>query len=259
MLRDDLVAGRCAGRFPDIILRTNQNDPMFQGGEFVEIKDAKTNYSISSFNSTMPSAYKNIRDHVEAGSALYREIKEADGIDPYHLETREVYYLIRGQQKTKCKVCLVYGGFFETVAATESIKSALKQSLNEAMTESGMDKPASRKSIDGVMKFDWTREHLAKVRHHKDASISIRMRVMAEVIGEANVLNSNQYPDIKDDTLNMIVPANAELSYERQEQDAIKKMAAAFNLKEGALPPELSVQKFVHLRDGLFVLFQTTI
>ncbi|WP_423907638.1 hypothetical protein [Candidatus Spongiihabitans sp.] len=166
MLRDDLIACRGSrGIFPDMVLRTNQNDPMFQGGEFIEIKDARMGYSIASFNSTIPSAYKNIREYITPNSNLYTQIRKSDGNDPYLLETREVYYLVRGYKKTNCKVCLVHGGFFETLSATKNIKSALKDALYDAMQDSNLENDSdAMRSADNVLGFDWKREHLAKAK-----------------------------------------------------------------------------------------------
>ncbi len=261
MLRDDLVAARGGrGGFPDLVLRTNQNNPMFQGGEFIEIKDARNSYSIPSFNSTIPSAHKNVRDYVSRNGALYAAMREVDGVDPYLLERREVYYLVRGMRRSNSKVCLIHGGFFETLCATENIKSALKDSMNDAMSNSNIQNAdAARRAIDRVVSFGWKREHLAKVRHHKDASISIRMRVMSEVINQANPLDARQYPAIGDNTLNMIVPAHPESDYEQLKENAVTKMATAFGVERDNLPNDLTVQRLLHLRNGSFVLFQTNI
>lgn len=261
MWRDSLVAARGGrGKFPDLVLRTNQNDPLFQGGEFIEIKDAAKSYSIPSFNSTIPSAYKNVREYIAQTGTLYAQMFDADGVDPYLLENREVYYLVRGKKKSNCKVCLIHGGFFETVSATENIKSALKKSFDDAREESNIhNDDESQRAINRVTSFNWKREHLAKVRRHKDASISIRMRVMSEAINEANLLNAKQYPAITDNTLNMIVPAHPESDYERLKQDAVAKIAAAFGVATTNLPADLTIQKFLHLRNGPFVLFQTKI
>ena len=261
MLRDDLVAARGGkGGFPDLVLRTNQNNPMFQGGEFIEIKDARNSYSIPSFNSTIPSALKNVREHIGKTGALYAAMREVDGADPYLLEQREVYYLVRGRKNANCKVCLIHGSFFETLSATENIKSALKDSMNDALGDSNIqDDSEARRAIERVVSFGWKREHLAKVRRHEDASISIRMRVMSEVISQANPLNASQYPSIGDNTLNMIVPAHPESDYEQRRAYAVTKMAAAFGVEQNNLPNDLTVKRIPHLRNGPFVLFQTAI
>lgn len=262
MLRDNLIA--CYGsraQFPDMVLRTNENDSLFSGGEFIEIKDARSNYIIASFNSTIPSAYKNIRDYINPKGQLYAQMQNNEGKDPYSLEVREVYYLIRGCRHSNYKVCLVQGSFFETVPEVQNIQSALCEALHEAMQDSEIQTQAeAENSIDTVLDFNWRREHLSKVRKHDEASVSIRMRVMADVINEANVLNSIQYPAITDNTLNMIVPGqDSKNSYEQIENLACTKMETAFNCKAGELPDDITISRLQHLRGGAFVLFQTSI
>jgi len=254
MFSDGLIAFRGGrGSFPDMILRTNKNHPMFSGGEFVEVKDTMS-YSIASFNSTMPGAHKRASECIARGGKMHTEMQKNGEEDPYLLETREVYYLIRGRNGAQCKVCLVCGGFFETISVTENIRSALQDVLHEALQDSKItDRPAAADAVGRVLKFDWKREHLAKVRKAENASVSIRMRVMAEVINDANILNSGRYPAVKDDTLNMIVRAGG------SQDDATRKMEAAFNRAQGGLPGELTVSGLKHLRNGEFVLFQAGI
>ena len=261
MLRDDLIACRGGSAlFPDIVLQTNQNNSMFQGGEFIEIKDARNGYTIASFNSTIPSAYKNTIEYITPRGKLYKQMRENQDIDPYLLNIREVYYLIRGYKSNNCKVCLVQGSFFETISATNNIKSALKDALYEAMQDTNLkDDSDAIRAAERVLGFNWKREHLAKVRKNKDASVSIRMRVMSEVINEANVLNPNLYPAIKDNTLNMIVPGSPDQNYQKLEQEAIRKMASTFGNKKDCLPDDLIVNKLKHLKNGSFILFQTNI
>ena len=261
MLRDDLIACRGSpGRFPDMVLRTNPNNPIFHGGEFIEIKDAKKGYSIASFNSTIPSAYKNTREYITLNGAAYKQIQESGEQDPYLLEEREVYYLIRGYKKPNYKVCLVQGGFFETMSVRENIKSALKDALHDAMQDSNLKNDAdAMDATNTVLDFDWKREHFSKVKKNKRSSISIRMRIMSEVLKEANVLDENQYPAITDNTLNMIVSGHSEQNYQEMQEDTVTKMSIAFGYDPCCLPVDLKVKKLKHLRNGPFVLFQTAI
>ena len=261
MWRDDLIACRGSkGLFPDMVLRTNQNDPMFQGGEFIEIKDAKKGYKIASFNSTIPSAYKNTREYIKPSGSIYKKIQNNGEQDPYLLEEREVYYLIRGYRKPNYKVCLVQGGFFETMGVEENIKSALKDALHDAMQDSNLKNDSdAMHATNTVLDFDWKREHFSKIKKNESSSISIRMRVMSEVIKEANVLNADQYPTITDNTLNMIVPGHSEQNYQQMQEEAIKKMSIAFGNDQNSLPDDITITKLKHLRNGPFVLFQTAI
>ena len=257
MLRDSLIACRGSrGLFPDMILRTNEDNPVFSGGELIEIKDSKS-YSIASFNSTIPSAYKDIRDYVKPNSKLFIEIERNTRTDPHLRPEREVYYLIRGRKGANCKVCLVHGGFFETLNVQENIKSALNESFTEAMTDSGLENDSvAKQSAARVLEFNWQQQHLSKTRKHEQSSISLRMRVMSEVVGEANILNSTQYPQIRDNTLAMIVPSMAD-NYEQSKNAAVEKMCLAS--EAGALPEDIIVERLEHLKDGAFVLLHTQI
>lgn len=254
MFSDNLVAFRGSrGTFPDLILRANPGDALFPGGEFIEIKETKS-YTIASFNSTMPGAHKNASECIPLNGRIYREMKQ-NGEEPHQPETREVYYLIRARKDSKCKVCLVAGAFFETMPAAENLRAALKEALADAMQDSKVaDASAAEASIARVLQFNWKREHLAKVRKDESASVSIRMRVMAEVLAEANILDAKKYPAIGDDTLNMVVPASG-----GGKNAAVEKMESAFQCKPGALPADLRASTLTHLRDGAFVLFQAGI
>ena len=255
--RDNLIA--CKGsraKFPDMVLRTNRDNQTFTGGEFIEIKDSQS-YSISSFNSTIPSAYKSTREYITKNGVLHKGMLKAGDGDPYFLEEREVYYLIRGRESNNYKICLVHGSFFETLSVTQNIKSALEKAMHEAMDDSDIDDDTSEQAIETMMNFDWKQSHLSSTRKHDDASVSIRMRVMAEVVNGANILSPKQYPDITDNTLNMVVPAHPESDYAQKEECAVRKMGSAFGVNNGGLPDDLLTKKLKHLRNGLFILFQT--
>ncbi len=257
-LRDDLIACRGVGKFPDLVLRTNPQNPMFPGGEFVEIKDSRGTYSIASFNSTVPSAIKNIRVHISPTSNYYGEIEANDGRSPYDLEEREVYYLVRGCRNTNYKVCLVHGAFFETLGARENIRSALGDSFAHAIEDSGLSNNSrAQRAAREMLDLEWEQHHLSKTRKNEDASVSIRMRVMSEVVSDANILNPKKYPQIEDDTLSMAVPAIPHDDYAQAESNAINKMRTAFDCASTSLPADLSVEKLMHLKNGAFVLFKT--
>lgn len=58
---EDFLSYSGKGLFPDFAIKRNKNSRTFTGGELIELKDSKT-YSISSFNSTIPTGEKNIKD-----------------------------------------------------------------------------------------------------------------------------------------------------------------------------------------------------
>ena len=58
-LEKSLLSCKRVGQFPDLAIRICKTDELFNGGELVELKDSKS-YSVSSFNSTIPTGTKEI-------------------------------------------------------------------------------------------------------------------------------------------------------------------------------------------------------
>lgn len=197
-------------RFPDFAIRVNP-DGKPPGGELVEIKDSKS-YSVSSFNSTIPTGQKAIADLTGGRSSVIRDQMEAVGDDIFSLPEREVFYLLRGKSldkggdiaKDKVKICLVHGSFFETVKVEELIRKAFGQVLDERLKAE--DHEISAELYDLMRRIFSTQESFSKVRHVDKASVKLRFRIMTEVKKEGNVFNSRIYPQIKDNSLNFIVP-----------------------------------------------------
>ena len=103
----------------------------------------------------------------------------------------------------------------------------------------------------------FTEKHtFSKTRNIGKASVSLRFRVMAGVRTESNILNPNQYPEIKHDTLNFIVPCHND----KDKKEHIRKLKIAF--KEVANQQAFSQFKpFVirHHLNGKFLVFQIPI
>ena len=104
---EELLSYKGAGRFPDLAIRVNSGgapgDPT--GGELVELKDSRS-YTVSSFNSTIPSGEKAIGDITGGRSNVVREGMLARGDDIHALPLRDVYYLVRGHKGDNIKICL---------------------------------------------------------------------------------------------------------------------------------------------------------
>lgn len=193
---DWMIAARTKGGFPDLILRMN-SDQNFTGGELIEIKTART-YSISSFNSTLPTATKPVAELTQKT----RNDLMAQGEELDELPIREVFYFIRGVNTNAVpdplyKVCLVHGSFFESIPRKTLIQSALEQMVEELGYQI-----EGRSTIDP----DVIQKIIAKSRYVQDASSKIRFRVMGEAHPDANLLNSKRYPDITDNSLSLILP-----------------------------------------------------
>jgi len=111
---DKMLSCKNDGVFPDLALKLNRDHSVFTGGELIELKDSKT-YSVSSFNSTIPTGKKSIRKIIPSEhSTTFLQMKNS-GDDVFSLEERDVYYLVRGQKEKAQKICLVHGSFFETI------------------------------------------------------------------------------------------------------------------------------------------------
>lgn len=180
------------GVFPDLAIKLNKDRSQFNGGELIEMKDSKT-YSVSSFNSTIPTGRKNIRKIITSEkSKTFVQMKSA-GDDIFSLEERDVYYLVRGRKGGAQKICLVHGSFFETISAKELIRQSFKQVLDENLAGKEISDEI-RSQLEEVLS---DQEDFSRVRNVDKASVKLRFRVMTEVKPEGNILNSNQYPEIK--------------------------------------------------------------
>jgi len=258
-LKDALVAcvgGR--GKFPDMVLRVNHGDPDFSGGELIEIKDAETSYNIAPFNSTIPTGVKRMAEVAKRGGGLYNKLQKTEG-DPHKNPLREVYYLIRGMKNGRTKVCLVHGLFFETITVDENIKGTVAQAVAEAAQDShGLDDAALQQASKTIAALNWKQEHMSKTRITPGAAVGIRYRTMAGAVADANILNRGKYPQIKDDTLNMIVPAHTSAQGAAADAKSAQTalMEKAFEVGKGKLPTNISVFEMKHLLNGPFVVFQ---
>ena len=77
---------------------------------------------------------------------------------------------------------------------------------------------------------------------------------MTEVKAGANVLNSNQYPQIGDNTLNFAVPCHSDTAHSQQ----YSKMKVAFEQMECSdLFAQVEVFVLQHHFNGNFLIFQT--
>lgn len=197
------------GQFPDLAIRINTNGGSYIGGELIEVKDSTSGYNISSFNSTIPSGTKPIQDIAPLGSKIYNEMSDAGDI-VFSLLSRDVYYLLRGKQKKSVKICLVHGSFFETTSSNSTLKSAFEQVIDEAISDTlqyvNIDINDINDAKSKMLNLDWKQSHFSSVRRAAKSAISVRFRVMSEVVKEANLLNSSQYPSILDNTLNFVLP-----------------------------------------------------
>jgi hypothetical protein len=243
---EQLLSCRNEGIFPDMAIRLNKDKSIFTGGELIELKDSDS-YTVSSFNSTIPSRSKEISKIITSEGSIIRQQMLSAGDDIDSLPIRDVYYLIRGRKKENIKVCLVYGSFFETIGIEDLISQSFLQVLEERLKSRGenFDEDVKRKLLTILSE----QESFSKVRNIDKASVKLRFRIMTEVKAEGNILNPKKYPEIKDDTLNLVLPCHND-----GEQAELKnKLQLAF----GGSLNAFNVFKIKHHFNGYFLVFQT--
>ena len=243
---NDLLSCKRAGQFPDLAIKVCKTDELFIGGELIELKDSKS-YTVSSFNSTIPTGKKDIRKIVKSENTdIYHQMTMA-GDDIFSLLERDVFYLVRGKKKDKIKVVLVHGSFFETVKVNDLITSSFSQVLQERLAQSNLEIDEKTRNLLETLFSE--QESFSKVRNVENASVKLRFRIMTEVKAEGNILNPNKYPQIIDNTLNFILPSHSEdedcLNFDKMSLVFGNEMFESFYIK--------------HHFNGNFLVFQVNL
>jgi len=216
-----LLACKNKGVFPDLAIRLNRDRKMFTGGELIELKDSDS-YTVSSFNSTIPSGSKKMEEIITGETSIIRQQMKKAGNDIFSLPVRDVFYLVRGRKNKHTKVCLVHGSFFETISVQSLISQSFYQVLNERLKEDR--KEISNKLKQTLISILSQQQSFSKVRSIEKSSVKLRFRIMTEVKTEGNILNPKKYPEIKDDTLNFILPC----PNENEEKEILRKVQLIF-------------------------------
>lgn len=245
----NLLSCQNVGVFPDLAVRLNKDRKIFSGGELVELKDSES-YSVSSFNSTIPSRSKNIKEIIGSANSIVRGQMEKAGNEILSLPKRDVFYLIRGRKVGKIKVCLVSGAFFETITVDNLISQSFAQVFQERMTESKKNIPEELQKV--LTDLFSKQANFSKVRNIDKASVKLRFRIMTEVKAEGNILNSVKYPQIKEDSLNFILSCDSK----QQEKDICSKFKLVFGQEK---LKGFSFFKIKHPLNGYFFVVQTNL
>jgi hypothetical protein len=244
---EDMLSCKNTGIFPGIAIKLNKENATFTGGELIDIKDSKT-YVISSFNSTIPTGGKNIRDIISSDKSAILEQMQKAGDDVFSLETRDVYYFVRGRRKERQKICLVHGSFFETISADDLVRESFAQVLDEGLR----DKDVSSEVWATIKSVLSRQSTFSRVRNVEKASVKLRFRVMTEVKAEGNILNPKIYPEIKDDSLNLVVPYHSDEEKRLAISNAETAMGREFS-------QALDVFSIKHPLNGWFLVFQVVL
>ena len=141
-------------------------------------------------------------------------------------------------------------GFGELVKIRSEKGESFGQVLEERLRNTGLH--LSDYIKDKILSIFCMQKDFSKVRNVEKASVKLRFRVMTEVKAEGNILNSNKYPDIKDNTLNFVLPCDNE----NEDKENIVRIKKVFNEKEFNL---LKVFKIKHHFNGKFIVFQVSL
>ena len=238
------------GKFPDLAIKLNHDDGLFSGGELIELKDSRS-YSVASFNSTIPTGEKDIRKLISGSENVIRTQMQEVGNNILSVPIRQVFYLVRGKKTPDIKICLSHGKFFETIPVSTLISKAFGQALEERLEELGLELSEPMKRV--LLDIFSEQETFSRTRNIESASVRLRFRVMTEVKAGANLLNSNQYPQIGDNTLNFAVPCHDEGEKELH----IQRMQTAFcQMHLSHLYSQMDVFLLQHHFNGNFLIFQ---
>lgn len=242
----ELLSCANQGIFPDLAIKINTQGYL-TGGEFVELKDSNV-YNVSSFNSTIPTGKKNIRNIVTSENGIVFKQMQNAGDDVFSLEIREVYYLVRGRKNEHQKICLIHGSFFETIPAEDLVGETFS-----LVVEEELDDPEINDSVKKKLRGALSRQDIfSRVRSVGKASVSMRFRVLVEVKPEANILNPKQFPEIPDDTLNFICPFHTE----KEKMELIVRMESVLGVD---VLKGINIFQIKHPFNGLFLAFQSNL
>jgi len=244
-----MIACKNNGVFPDIALKLNNGNKDITGGEFIELKDSAS-YTVSSFNSTIPTGRKEISKIILSENSQIKKQMEEAGNHIYSVPIRDVFYLIRGKKNNNIKICLVHGSFFETISIEDLIKESFGLVLEERLSQIGKELPDEWKYK--FLSIFSEQKNFSKVRDVNKSSVKLRFRIMTEVKAEGNLLNSIRYPEIIDNSMNFLLP----LHNQNDEENFKEKIESVFGKKE---LKKFNIFKIKHLLNGYFLNYQTSI
>lgn len=188
-----------SGAFPDFVLACEPHSPLGNGA-LLELKDSAGD-QIASFNSTLPSARKHISRLTKMVQTAVQNYESKRGCACP--DERDCFYLVRTKNKypDTCRLSVVQGTFFETIPNQELLKSLWKDLLEQ----SGVPIEQHKEILDYLAKLE--RNEVAKSRRIKRAAIKPRLRIMSEVVADAN---PHRYQEIGERTVNLILKAPSE-------------------------------------------------
>jgi len=248
-IREKLLYSK-SEQFPDFLFKVIKHKNRLISGSLLELKDSKSS-NIASFNSTLPTKRKNLEEIDTINNTnLVSKItsimdRNSAKIEKYYVYQRRSFYLIRtNKDKSKVKISIVDGAFFETIPKDNLIYQIFMNILREHSERKEIKIPLKTlEQIKGVFSHVTDQTIIAKSQNIDKASIRPRLRIMAEVHSEGNPHNSNFYPEISERTLNFILKVS---EYEKKEAEKIIYQKI----------PEIKIFTIKHKRNGNHTVFQ---
>ncbi len=190
-----------SGAFPDFVLACEARNPIGNGA-LLELKDSKGK-QVASFNSTLPSARKQLGQLtklVREAVQHYERMQKSGGVGCS--DERDCFYLLRTMRDNpeECRISVVQGTFFETIPNQQLLRSLWQEVLQQA----NIPEEQQRQVLDCLASLE--RDEIAQSRLIERASVKPRLRIMSEVISDAN---PHLYESISARTVNLILKAPA--------------------------------------------------
>lgn len=234
-------------QFPDFLFKVKRSNGKLVLGNILELKDSKGG-NIASFNSTIPTLYKSLEeiDIINGNNLVSRIAKIKDGDfafdEDYYTFERRCFYLIRTHKnnKTKVKVSIVDGSFFETVPKENLFYQMFLQVLRAHLERKRIEIPKETlEKVQEILAYITDQTIIASSQLIEKASIKPRLRIMAEVHPEGNPHN---YPGITEGSFNLIL----------QSTPHVKRLKEELSIQI----PEIEIFSIHHKRNGEHVVFQ---
>ncbi len=252
-----------SGIFPDFLLALDES-ATFANGALLELKDSKGD-SIASFNSTIPTRLKSLKDvrRITGSNLVANAARLCDfplSADPDYLTNeRSCFYLVRtwSKDKSKVRISLVEGSFFETLP-----KDQLMAQVWDQILDAGGVTQAERPHIVELL-AGLEQSEIARSREIKQASVKPRLRLMAEVHGDAKL---HSYAEIMPRTVNLVIKREAgfdknwlqrEFGKEGLEAKVVRSDGAeSIALSMGRNELKLRYFAILHKRNGEHIVLQ---
>ena len=120
--------------------------------------------------------------------------------------------------------------------------------LEERLKETGEELPEDvKQKLNRILS---QQENFNKVRNVEKVSINLRFRIITGVRLKGNILDPKKYPEIADNTLNLLLPCHNE----SEENEIRPKIALVFSVSK---LKGLNIFKVKHHFNGYFLVVQT--